>query len=311
MTLPSRRWWQHYFRALALIAVPLAALLTIGITAGPSPGPTEPAKPEPAYTFADDSNKPFPGNRFVALYGAPDEPVLGALGAQGPQEAVERVKRIAAEYQPYSEKKIMPAFEIIATVAAAEPTANNDYSREHDVKDLRPWVDIARQAGVYVILDLQPGSTDFEVQAKQYEELLRQPHVGLALDPEWRMQPGKKHLEDIGSVSAEEVNRTAAWLGRLTRDHHLPQKVFLLHQFRMSMLPDRQTWSFPSEIAPVIQMDGQGATQLKQQTYAAITAEPPEGVRFGWKNFYAKDAPVLTPEQTMRQQPLPWLISYQ
>ena len=40
---------------------------------------------------------------------------------------------------------------------------------------------------MYVVLDLQPGRTDFLTQAKRYEPLLALPHVGLALDPEWRL----------------------------------------------------------------------------------------------------------------------------
>jgi hypothetical protein len=34
-------------------------------------------------------------------------------------------------------------------------------------------------------------------------------------------------------------------------------------------------------------------------------------VFFGWKNFLAKDHPVLSPEQTMSNVPQPVMISYQ
>ena len=40
----------------------------------------------------------------------------------------------------------------------------------------------------------------------RYEELLAQPHVCLALDPEWRLAPGERRLHDIGQVTAGEVN---------------------------------------------------------------------------------------------------------
>jgi len=43
----------------------------------------------------------------------------------------------------------------------------------------------------------------------------------------------------------------------------------------------------------------------------AIMAGAPSGVRFGWKNFYAKDQPMLTPQQTMAITPMPWYVSYQ
>ena len=82
---------------------------------------------------------------------------------------------------------MVPAFELIATVATANPGIGGDYSYEAPISLLRPWVDAAGKAGMYVVLDLQPGRANFLDQAKLYESLLRQPHVGLALDPEWRI----------------------------------------------------------------------------------------------------------------------------
>ena len=35
------------------------------------------------------------------------------------------------------------------------------------------------------------------------------------------------------------------------------------------------------------------------------------GAPLGWKNFYKKDTPMLTPEQTMSKTPTPLMISYQ
>ena len=93
-----------------------------------------------------------------------------------------------------SDEPVIPAFEIITTVASSEAGADGDYSFESSLDHMRPWVDAAAAAGHYVILDLQPGYTDFLTQAKRYEELLAQPHVGLALDPEWRLAPGEQHL---------------------------------------------------------------------------------------------------------------------
>jgi hypothetical protein len=44
----------------------------------------------------------------------------------------------------------------------------------------------------------------------RYEELLTQPHVGLALDPEWRMAERERRLHDIGQVTAGEVNAVSS-----------------------------------------------------------------------------------------------------
>jgi hypothetical protein len=176
---------------------------------------------------------------------------------------------------------------------------------------LRPWIDRAAEEGIYVFLDLQPGRTDFLTQAQEYEELLREPHVGLALDPEWRLAPDEVHLQQIGSVAAAEVQEVADWLAALTRENRLPEKLLVLHQFRFSMLPDRDTILAPPELAVVVHMDGQGTLDQKYDTYAAITGGVEDRWRWGWKNFYDEDSPTATPSQVLELDPLPVLVTYQ
>jgi len=162
------------------------------------------------------------------------------------------------------------------------------------------------------VLDLQPGRTDFLTQAKRYAPLLQLPNVGLALDPEWRLGPNQHHLEQIGSVSASEINTVSDWLARLTAEHHLPQKLLVLHQFRLSMIADEQRLDTGHDgIAIVIHMDGQGTPADKFNTWNAVVSSAPPSVFFGWKNFYDKDHPTLSPPQTMVNRPEPVMISYQ
>lgn len=253
----------------------------------------------------------LPGRRIVALYGNPLTPNLGALGEQGPTEAVERLMPLVEAYGADGVPTI-PAFEIIATVADAVPGPDGDYSAETAIAVLRPWVELARREGVYVILDLQPGRTDFLTQARRYEELLIQPHVGLALDPEWRLGPTQVHLRQIGSVDAAEVNRVAEWLADLVREHRLPQKLLLLHQFKPSMITHRQDIETPPELAVVIQMDGQGPLATKYSSYRVVTGgnEHPRWW-WGWKNFYDEDSPMATPDQVLDLHPVPVYVSFQ
>jgi hypothetical protein len=42
-----------------------------------------------------------------------------------------------------------------------------------------------------------------------------------------------------------------------------------------------------------------------------VTGAAPHHVFFGWKNFYVKDHPMLSPRQTMAKIPRPMMISYQ
>ncbi len=301
------------FNLMMVLAV-LSLVLAGSITSRPVPSVLSVrSHPDPnLFVFPNGGRQLFPHYRLVALYGVPGTPVLGALGAQPESATLARVKRLAVEYQPLMGEHALPTLEIIATVASAYPEPDNSYSYAISQKTVANWVAAARSAGVYIVLDLQPGRTDFLAQAKRLQPLLEEPNVGLALDPEWRLKPNQVPLEQIGSVSISEVNSVAGWLANLTKEHHLPQKLLLLHQFRLDMLPQREALdtSHP-ELAYAVQMDGQGSQASKIDTWHTILAQSPQGVHFGWKNFYKKDSPVRSPKATMALSPQPWYVSYQ
>jgi hypothetical protein len=254
----------------------------------------------------------FPGHRLVALYGNPESPGLGALGEQDLPASIARARQMAAPYQALSSVPVVPAFEIIATVALSSPGPEGTYSAVTSLATLRPWVERATAAGFYVILDLQPGRASLLDQAKLYEPLLAMPNVGLALDAEWKLQPGQLPLQQIGSVSITEVNSVVHWLAGLTAELHLPQKVLVLHQFQLSMIQNEHDLDMHNDdLAIVVHMDGQGTQEVKQETWDTITAAAPHGVFFGWKNFLVKDHPMLSPQGTMSKVPVPVMISYQ
>ena len=76
------------------------------------------------------------------------------LGQQDLPASVARAKQMAAAYQPLSRVPVIPAFEIIATVAEASPGADGNYTYESPVSSLLPWVSQAATAGMYVVLVL-------------------------------------------------------------------------------------------------------------------------------------------------------------
>jgi hypothetical protein len=254
----------------------------------------------------------FPGHLLVALYGHPGAPSLGVLGQQGLSASITRAKQVAAQYRTLSSARLVPALEIIATVAQASPGPDDEYSYESPVASLRPWVRRATAAGLYVILDLQPGRASLLAQAQKYQSLLKLPDVGLALDPEWKLQPGQLPLKQIGSVSISEVNSVVSWLAALTMRYRLPQKLLVLHQFQLSMIRGESRLNTRhDDLAILIHMDGQGTPSDKEQTWDTITKAAPSRVFFGWKNFYVKDHPMLTPRQTITRTPRLSMISYQ
>lgn len=271
----------------------------------------EPPPPKPELPFG--GRTVLPGHRYIALYGNPNFPGLGALGEQNFADALTRAEKVAGEYQPYSDVPVIPTLEIITTVASAGLTENQDYSQEIPANEIAGWIAEAKSRNMYVILDLQPGRSTFYDQAKQYESLLLEPHVGIALDPEWRLNtPADRHMSKVHWVSAEEVNQTSEWLADLVKTHDLPQKMFMIHQFKLTMLQNREMLKTDRpELAYILHMDGHGALGSKVNTWNTVKENLPANMHLGWKNFYDEDKPTPTPEQTMQQLPQPVFVSYQ
>lgn len=273
--------------------------------------------------FPDDMMR-----RFVAYYGHPDSSGLGILGHHdGPEAALAHMRPLLDGYAEGSDV-VVPTFNVIATVAhnggatgrpdgqiALDSPRYVDYSTMHPPERFREWVDVTAEANGYFVMDFQPGRNDFLFQVQHYEDLLRLPHVGVALDPEWRLGPGEEHLQQIGSVTAAEINTVINYLADLVRDEGLPQKLVMIHQFRLDMIQDREKIVDREEVAVVIQMDGegQGGLSVKDDTYRAITAGAEDAHwQWGWKNFVERDTPrPNTPAETMGKEPSPVYVSYQ
>ena len=314
----------------AIAALMAATVFLAGCSADPPENPTEsdasanPEKatqpsPEPSPTPTEEppeliggGTEIFPDKRFIALYGHPTYPELGALGEQGPQEAAQRAIDLAEYYEAHTDEQVIPAFEIIVTMASAHSGEDGNYSAIADRDDLEPYLEAAEEHNIYVVLDLQPGHSDFLTQAKLFEDLLEQPNVGLALDPEWRLAPGQVHMQQIGSVSAAEINETTQWLAELTAEHELPQKMVILHQFRTSMIRGREDVNTDHpELALVLHADGHGTPDQKLDTWRVLQQDLPEDIHMAWKNFYRQDNPMYSPKQTFELDPKPWFVSYQ
>ena len=255
----------------------------------------------------------FPGRRIVALYGHPSGPALGVMGEQPPQEAVKRVNDLVRQYQELTpDTPTVPAFEVIATVASSSPGDDGDYSNEGTVEELRPYVEAIGKAGGFAVLDLQPGRASFLSQAQRYQELLALPYVGLALDPEWKIGPDEKPLGRVGNTTAAEVNEVSAWLADFTKTKKLPQKIFIMHQFQLQMIRNREQLNLNHpELSFVLHADGHGDAHDKMATWDKMREGLQPQIFMAWKNFIDEDTPMFDPRQTLGVQPTPWFISYQ
>jgi hypothetical protein len=302
-------------RAIALLGAAAAGTVATGsIIAADLRSIDEPAKATAQAVRRDPP--PVPGGfrpeaLYVGLYGHPGSRILGSLGEQDLPAAVTRTELVAAQYLPFG-RPVIPTFEIITTVASFEAGSDGNYSNEFPPSLFQPWIDAAAAEGIYVILDLQPGRSTFPFQARQIEGLLLHPHVGLALDPEWRVGPTERPGGGfIGTVDGAEVNETIAYLDELIRRHRLPPKVLVVHQFTPAMVTSKSIIRGTPNVLVMFKMDGFGSMELKVSSWNRMVAELPPGVLTGWKNFYDEDRPTPTPEQSLSVAPQPVFISYQ
>lgn len=248
---------------------------------------------------------------YVALYGFPGSPVLGVLGEQDVDASVRRAQEVARQYESFG-RRVVPTFEILASVASSQAGTDGDYSNEFDPSRFQAHLDAAAAAGIHVVFDLQTGRGRFPDQAREYEALWRFPHTSIALDPEWRVGPSERPGDGfIGSVDATEVNETIDFVDALIRWHRLPPKMCIVHQFTPSMITNKEQIRGTDHVQVVIQMDGFGTLELKRGSWARTVADLPTDAFTGWKNFYDEDQPTPTPTETMANEPTPRFVSYQ
>ncbi len=245
---------------------------------------------------------------LVAYYGTAGTGALGVLGETDVDRATRRLTRAAEPFRRRGEN-IQPVYELIVTVADAAPGRDGSYSHEIARRLVRPYIRAAHRHGALLLLDIQPGRTDFLTAAKRWEWALRDPWVGLACDPEWRMGPHQVPARVIGSVRAAELNRTSAWLAGLTRRLDLPQKLFVVHQFRTSMIRDIGAVKHRPRLAMVQHVDGFGNPGQKLGTFHAVVR--PRQFQLGFKLFYDEDRHLMRPAAVRAIRPAVRFVSYQ
>lgn len=273
----------------------------------PASRPLAPAAPSRS-AAAIDGTDPFTGHRLVAYYGAPGTSSLGILGASTPRQAWAGLTRQAHGFDRVGHQAIR-CFELIAVVAAATPGADGEYRNRVNLAALTPYLATVRASGGVLVLDIQPGRSDFLTEAHALQPLLQQPDVGLALDPEWRMAPGEVPGRVIGSVTADEVNAVSGWLDHLTAARHLPDKLFVIHQFTSPELRGEPQLIDRPHLHEILNIDGFGTIAAKISIYDQLAAHSP--FPLGLKLFYRQDPALMTPAQVDALTPSPQLIDYQ
>jgi hypothetical protein len=309
---------EHIYRRRRLAAASvLAALLLLIVLAlrscggdGGSAGAVD-TVPKPAIAQLPGGGRTiFPVKRVVAFYGAPQSERLGVLGIGSPDRAAIRLKRVARAYATPA-RPVLPAFELISTIANAHPGDDGMYRTHQPAGTIERYLVAARKAKALLLLDVQPGRGDFLSEAQRLEPFLLQPDVGLALDPEWHVGDGEVPGQTIGSVTAEQVNEVSAYVSDLARKHDLPQKLFVIHQFTDGMIQGKERLVRRPGLAMTMNVDGFGYPGDKIPKYKQFTATNAAGFHNGFKLFFEEDSNLMTHGAVLGLRPAPDLVVYE
>jgi len=298
------------FASLAVIFAAAGAWTRIGGSSAPGRGaaPTSQKKVKRPPTLPDGGRTILPRTRVVAFYGAPQDAGLGTLGIGSPDAAGRRLEQMATKYR--ADRPVLPAMELIATIVQASPGTDSLYRARQPADLIGRYLAAARRAHALLILDIQPGRSPFMREVRSYARWLREPDVGIALDPEWSMAPGQVPGSVIGSTDASIVNHVQAYMAQVVKAHDLPQKLLIVHRFTTGMIQNARTLRRYPGVALTVNVDGFGDRENKVSKYDLFSSRKP-GRFNGFKLFFHEDTGLMTPRSVLRLIPRPDVVVYE
>jgi hypothetical protein len=292
-------------------------------TGSAAASPTGSSSPSSAATPATPSGPPraelprggrtvFPRYRLVGYSGLTGASTLGRLGT-GPLD--QRVREMQRRGRPYAAgREVLPVLEIIATIVQASPGRDGTYRTRLSDDKIATYLKAARKGDALLLLNIQPGRADFLDEAKAYRRWLREPDVGLALDPEWAIGPGQVPGRVFGRTTGAELDGVARYLAEVVAEEDLPEKVLVYHQLAPQIVRRESGLKAHRGVALVKSVDGIGVAAAKVHTYRAVNRTTPDHVHPGFKLFYTEDVEagrLMTPQQVLALRPRPEYVLYE
>ncbi len=281
------------------------------ITPTPSLSSVAPTPPDPPAELPGGGRTLFPRYRLVGYAGREGSESLGRLGIGSiDARGAELIRRARA----YAERRqILPVFELVATVATSFP-ADGGYRVRADPGLVDRYLAAARRHRALLLLNIQPGQADFLPEVKAYERWLREPDVGVALDPEWAVGAGQVPGEVYGTTTGRELDGVARYLSKLVAANDLPEKVLVFHQVASSVVQQQGGLRPHPGVVVIKSVDGIGSRGAKETTWRRLTTGMPHHFRTGFKLFFAEDrqqGALMTPTQVLALRPKPDYIMHE
>ena len=253
----------------------------------------------------------LPTDRFVIYYGNPFSSAMGPLGAYSDDELLVKLRQQAQTYADLDpQHPVIPAFDYVTPVAQASATADGTWRARMPDDSIEHYRNLANSNHMLFFMDMQIAHSTVQSEVNNVWPFLQQPGVDLALDPEFDMPPGTTPGIEFGHMSASEINWVIDKLSNLVLTQHLPPKIFIIHQFRESMLPDWQNIRIKPGVEVVTSVDGFGAPKAKIDDYRIFDKQ--QLIQYpGFKLFYRWDQPLMSPSEVLKMNPPPLMVMYQ
>lgn len=267
--------------------------------------------PESTTVPAAEPGAILPQYRLLAYYGHPNSAGMGILGEYDIPDLYQKLVEQKAAYEAADPSRpVKMAFELIASVAQPDPAENGTYLLHTDAKTITEYANFARDHDMILILDLQIGRSTVKDEIASVSDFLKLPYVHLGLDPEFAVGPDQIPNEVIGGIDASDVTEAQHELAQIVSDNNLPPKILIVHRFTENMVTNSDKIEPVAGIQLVIDFDGVGEATSKESLYEHIISLG--GAQFtGFKLFYKKDDPLLSPAQVMSLKPVPDVVIYQ
>jgi hypothetical protein len=282
------------------------------VAVAPPPPAAPAAPPEPLKELPRGGRAIFPTYRLVGFCGTPGGPELGELQGNLPVKA-KALEAKAAQY--VDDREVLPVFELIAVVVQGYPGPDGKYRRRVDHSVVDQYLALARKSKGLLLLNIQPGWSDFMSEVQAYEPYLHEPDVGIALDPEWAMKPKQAPGRFWGQTTGQVINDVAQLLSDIVQKDHLPEKALVFHEVIRAVVKDEKVVQPYPGVAVIKSVDGLGPMGAKINTYTNLMEVMTAGVHPGFKLFFDEDtrngSHLMGPKQVLALTPKPEYVMYE
>jgi hypothetical protein len=205
---------------------------------------------------------------------------------------------------------VLPTYHMVTTVADKHPGPDENYSHQVDAELLQEWIKAAKEYKLAVIIDIQPARADLQEEFDRIKHFLHDPHVHLALDPEFIVNEQQIPSSHLGQIRADQINAIQEQLNEIALEIGI-NRVLIIHQFEDSMVVDKAQLVDFLHVELVIDADGVGDKWNKLLDYRQYVEEP--GFEYGGIKIFTRhdSGPLLTPKDLMGLEPPPAVVIYQ